>query len=414
MINKIEAEMKVKANAWRNHFPMLQQMMHGKPLVYLDSGSSAQKPQSVLDAMNQFYQTGYANVHRGVYQLSADASAAYAYVRQQVQQFINASDSQEIIFTSGTTAAINLVAFGLNHLGLRPGDEIIISTMEHHANIVPWQVVCQQTGAQLQVIKMDDAGNLDLNHYQQLLSSRTRLVAVTHVSNVLGTINPVQEIIALAHQYHVPVLLDGAQAASHLPVDVQALDCDFYTFSAHKLYGPTGVGVLYGKTQWLKQLPPYQTGGDMIRRVTFEKTEYNDLPNKFEAGTPNIAGVVGLGAALTYLQEVGMPSIVKHEQALTAYAQARLQEIEGLTLLGKAPQRIGVFSWVMQHAHPHDIATLLDSEGIAVRAGHHCAMPLIDRLQVPATVRASLGLYNDENDIDALCIGLQKVVKLFG
>lgn len=399
-------------NLWRQHFPMLTQTMQGKPLVYLDSAASAQKPDRVIDTVREFYERQYASVHRGVYELSAEATELYETVRNTVQSFLHAKYSHEIIFTSGTTASINLVAHGFAPL-LKPQDEIIISAMEHHANIVPWQVICQQTGAVLKVINLDSQGNLDLNHYQQLLSAKTRLIALTHISNVLGTINPVKQMIAQARNYNIPVLLDGAQATPHVLVNVQDLDCDFYAFSAHKTYGPTGVGVLYGKSEWLERLRPYQTGGNMIRKVSFAETEYNELPHKFEAGTPNIVGVLGLGAALQFLQAIGMENIAAHERKLVIYAEQQLQLIKNLINLSVSQKKIGVFSLTMPKVHPHDIGTILDSEGIAVRAGHHCAMPLIERLNVSSTVRVSFGLYNEKQDIDKLCEGLEKVTTIF-
>jgi cysteine desulfurase/selenocysteine lyase len=406
IVNEIEAI--------RQDFPLLKQTVHHQPLVYLDSGATTQKPSVVIDALRHYYTHDNANVHRGVYMLSERATAAFENARCIVQQFINAKHSHEIIFTSGTTAAINLVAQCFGQLKVVAGDEIVISAMEHHSNIVPWQILCERVGAVLKIIPVDDNGELDLTTYYQLLTPRTKLVGLIHVSNVLGTINPVKSMIAAAHQLQIPVLLDGAQAVAHMPVDVQALDCDFYTFSAHKLYGPTGVGVLYGKSHWLEAMPPYQSGGDMIRQVSFAKTEYAGLPYKFEAGTPNIAGVIGLGVAIEYVQQIGFENIVAAEQALTTYATQQLQAIPGIKIFGQAKEKAAVIAFVMQQAHPHDIGTILDSEGVAVRAGHHCAMPLMQRFQVPAMVRASFGIYNNFADIDRLCAGLYKVIEIFG
>lgn len=394
-------------------FPILRQKIANKPLVYLDSAASAQKPQAVLDAIQNYYRQDHANVHRGVHTLSERATQAYETARQTVRNFIHAAHDHEIIFTRGTTESINLVANCFGRLSVQAGDEIVISTMEHHANIVPWQIVCEQTGAQLKVIPIQDDGCLDLAAYQRLLNKRTKLVALTHASHVLGTVNPVKTMIALAKQLQIPVLLDGAQAAAHLPVDVQDLNCDFYVFSGHKLYGPTGIGVLYGKSQWLNKMPPYQTGGGMIKRVSFQKTEYADLPAKFEAGTPPIAGAVGLAAAINFIEQIGFDEIIPHEQALLAYLLEQLNEISAVRVLPAAADKIGVISLVMAQAHPHDIATILDSDGIAVRAGHHCAMPLMERLEAPATVRVSLGIYNNRQDVDCLVESLRKVIKIF-
>jgi cysteine desulfurase / selenocysteine lyase len=398
----------------RDEFPILQQRIADKPLVYLDTAASAQKPQSVLDAIQHYYQHDHANVHRGVHTLSERATHAYEAARETVRQFLNALHAHEIIFTRGATDSINLVAASMGRL-LKAGDEIIVSEMEHHANIVPWQVVCEQTGAQLRVIPMLDDGGLSEAAYRRLLTDRTRLVALTHVSHVLGTINPVRDVIRAARERGIPVLLDGAQASAHFPVDVQTLDCDFYVFSGHKLYGPTGIGVLYGKSAWLEKMPPYQTGGGMIRRVSFAKTEYAELPAKFEAGTPPIAGAVGLAAAIRFIEQIGWPMILSHECELTGLLLQRLTEIPALRLL-KAPAvsvQSGVVSFTLPQAHAHDIATVLNSEGVAVRAGHHCAMPLLERLGTPATVRVSLGLYNQPSDIDCLIEALHKVIRLF-
>ena len=394
-------------------FPILQQKIAGKPLIYLDTAASAQKPQAVLDAILNYYRHDHANVHRGVHTLSARATQAYENARQTLQHFLNARQLQEIIFTRGTTESINLVASSFGRLAVKAGDEILISSLEHHANIVPWQVLCQQVGAQLRVIPLQSDGSLDNQAYLNLLTSRTKLVALSHVSHVLGTVNPVKSMIQAAHQRQIPVLIDGAQAAAHLPVDVQDLDCDFYVFSGHKTYGPTGIGVLYGKSQWLEKMPPYQTGGGMIRRVSFQNAEYAPAPEKFEAGTPNIAGAVGLAAAMKFIGQIGFAEISKHERQLTDYTLQNLTKIPQLKLMKAPPASAGVISFVMEQAHPHDIATVLNSDGIAVRAGHHCAMPLMELLEVPATVRVSFGLYNDETHIDSLVTSLNKVINLF-
>lgn len=382
-------------------------------LIYLDSAATTQKPHCVIDAVSQYYENNNANVHRGVYALSERATAAYEGARQKVADFIHAQHAHEIIFTRGTTEAINLIAHSFGLLKIKSGDEIILSVMEHHSNIVPWQIVCEKTGAKLKVIPLLENGELDFDAYLNALNEKTKLVAMIHVSNVLGTINPVKKIVAAAHQKNIPVLLDGAQAIAHMPVDVQDLDCDFYVFSSHKLYGPTGVGVLYGKTKWLEAMPPYQTGGDMIRRVTFEKTEFNELPYKFEAGTPNIAGVIGLGAAIDYMNQMGFDFIQSHEKQLLKYAVERLSQIDGLKIYGTSENKSGVISFLLQDAHPHDVATILDQFGVAIRAGHHCAMPLMDYLKVSALSRISFGVYNDFSDIDKLVVGLDNVRKIF-
>jgi cysteine desulfurase/selenocysteine lyase len=397
----------------REDFPILKQMVNGKPLVYLDNAATSQKPQAVIDALVRYYTTENSNVHRGVHTLSQLATEDYEAARSRVRHFINAADDQEIIFLRGTTEAINLVAqtFGRQNIG--EGDEIIISAMEHHSNIVPWQILCQEKGAQLRIIPINDAGELLLDEYEKLLSPRTKLVSIVHQSNALGTINPAEEIVEMAHRHGVPVLLDGAQSIAHMSVDVQKLGCDFYAFSGHKLYGPTGIGALYGKAELLESMPPYQAGGEMIRSVTFEKTLYNVLPNKFEAGTPNIAGSVGLGAAIDYVTELGMERITAYESQLLEYGTECLENIGGLRLIGTARRKGGVLSFVMDGVHPHDIGTILDAEGIAVRTGHHCAQPLMDRFGVPATARASLAFYNTKEEIDALVKGIDRVNEVF-
>ena len=398
----------------RADFPILKQTIHGKPLVYLDNAASAQKPRAVIDSIRKVYEEDYANVHRGVHSLSQRCTDLFEGAREKLRCFLNAEHAHEIVFTRGTTEAINLVAhsFGRRYVGA--GDEILISAMEHHSNIVPWQMLCENTGAVLKVAPMNLSGELLLEEFEALLSKRTRLVAITHMSNALGTINPVREIIALAHVRGVPVLLDGAQAAPHMRVDVRELDCDFYALSGHKLYGPSGVGVLYGKERWLKAMPPYQGGGDMIRRVTFEKSEYNSLPYKFEAGTPSIADAIAFGAALDYLDAIGLEAIAAHEHDLLQYATGRALEIPGLTLVGTAARKGGILSFTLEHIHPHDIGTILDHLGIAIRAGHHCAMPVMDFFGVPATARASFGLYNTFEEVDVLMDGIRKTIEMFG
>jgi cysteine desulfurase / selenocysteine lyase len=398
----------------RQQFPILHQLCHGHPLVYLDTGASALKPQSVIDKVKHFYEHDYANIHRGVYELSERATAAYEGVRDQVATFINAKSREEIIFTKGTTDAINLVANSFGGLTIKAGDEILLSAMEHHSNIVPWQMLCEHTGAKIKVIPLKDDSTLDMDAYKKLLTSKTKMVALIHVSNVLGTINPIKEMTVLAHEKNIPVLVDGAQAAPRMQIDMQDVDCDFYTFSSHKMYGPTGVGVLYAKRDLLEKMPPYQGGGDMISQVTFEKTQYNVLPYKFEAGTPNITGVVGFGAALTFINTAGLTSILDHELQLTHYAMEKLSAVPDINIYGHAKDKIGVISFTMDEIHPHDIGTILDNEGVAVRAGHHCAMPLMEHFGVPAMVRASLGAYNNKNDIDALVNALNKVREIFG
>jgi len=403
----------LQAQFWRTDFPILKTRVNGKPLVYFDNAATTQKPQTVIDAEREYYSNYNANVHRGVHSLSQRATDAYEEARGKVQRLINAASPNEIIFVRGTTEAINLVAQSYGRSRLQAGDEIILSQMEHHSNIVPWQMLCQQTGAKLRVIPVDNSGALQMEIFETLLNELTRLVAVTHVSNALGTINPVKAIIDLAHQRGVPVLLDGAQAIAHMPVDVQALDCDFYAFSAHKLYGPTGVGVLYGKSDLLEGMPAYQGGGDMIRSVTFEETTYNILPYKFEAGTPNIAGVIGLGVAIDYVSSIGFESLVSHEQALLSYATPSLAAVPGLRIIGNAREKTGILSFVLEGVHPHDIGTILDGEGVAIRAGHHCTMPLMERFSVPATARASFALYNTRQEVDALVAAVHKAQEVF-
>lgn len=394
-------------------FPILSETNRGKPLVYLDSASSAQKPNAVIEAMASFYQKDYANIHRGIYELSERSSKLYEDTRKAVKTFINAKLSEEIVFVSGTTEGINLVAQSFGRSQWQAGDEVILSEMEHHSNIVPWYMLKQQMGIELKVIPVTDAGELDMEAYQSLFTAKTKLVAVTHASNVLGTINPVNEMTRIAHQHGVPILIDGAQAVPHMPVDVQAINCDFYVFSAHKLYGPTGIGVLYGKKALLDKMPPYHSGGSMIETVAFDEVTFAPTPHKFEAGTPNIAAVIGMKAAIEYVQAKGMNAIYEHEQSLLAYAQDKLSAISGLKIFGQAKEKVGVISFVLEQAHPHDIGTVLDHEGVAIRAGHHCAMPLMERYQVPAMVRASFGLYNNEQDVDQLVTAIQLAVRMF-
>jgi cysteine desulfurase/selenocysteine lyase len=393
----------------RKDFPILHQEVHGRPLVYLDNAATSQKPQAVLDALVAYYATDNANVHRGVHRLSERATEAYEGARERIRRFVKAAHAHEIVFVRGTTEGINLVAQTYGRRAVGAGDEILITALEHHSNIVPWQMLCEDRGAALQVVPIDDAGEVDVAAYERLLGPRTRLVSIAHVSNALGTIVPVRRMIEIAHARGVPVLVDGAQAAPHLAVDVQALDCDFYTFSGHKTYGPTGIGILYGKTSRLEAMPPWQGGGDMIKTVSFEKTTYNDLPYKFEAGTPDIAGAIGLGAALEYLDGLGLDRVAAHEHELLAYATKRLAGVPGLRLIGTARRKASVLSFVLEGVHPHDVGTILDREGIAVRTGHHCAMPIMTRFQIAATTRASLAVYNTRQEIDALVGGLARV-----
>ena len=397
----------------REDFPVLKQKIHGKPLVYLDNAATAQKPQAVIDAIRKFYEVDCANIHRGVHELSQRSTAAYEETRAKVKRFLNARSKSEIIFVRGTTEGINLVAQSWGRRNLREGDEIIISGLEHHSNIVPWQMLCEEKAARLRVIPIDDRGDLIIEEYEKLLGPRTRMVAVGHVSNALGTINPVQRIIEMAHKAGALTLVDGAQAVPHMKVDVQALDADFYAFSGHKLIGPTGIGVLYGKSKLLNAMPPYQGGGDMIRTVTFEKTTYNELPYKFEAGTPDIAGGIGLGAAVDYMMHLGMDKIGAYEHELLVYGTEMLSRIPGLQIIGTAREKAAVISFVIEGIHPHDIGTVLDRQGIAVRTGHHCAQPVMDRYHIPATTRASFAFYNTIGEIDALVAGLQKVKEVF-
>lgn len=398
----------------RADFPILNQTIHGKPLVYLDNAATTQKPRVVIDSIRDVYEHHYANVHRGVHTLSQRSTDLFEKAREKVRHFINARHTHEVIFVRGTTEAVNLVAQSYGRPRVGPGDEILITAMEHHSNIVPWQMLCEQTGAALRVAPMNRRGELELDAFETLLSDRTKLLAVVHMSNALGTINPVQTVIEIAHRRGVPVLLDGAQAVPHLRVDVQALDCDFYAFSGHKVYGPSGIGVLYGKEALLNAMPPYQGGGDMIRQVRFDKTEYNVLPYKFEAGTPSIADVIGLGAAIDYVENIGIDAIADYEYRLLSYAVQRAAHIPGLTQIGTARDKGAILSFTLDRIHPHDIGTILDQLGIAIRAGHHCAMPVMEFYGVAATARASFALYNTFQEIDVLMEGIQQVIEVFG
>ena len=398
----------------RKDFPALHQDVHGKPLVYLDSAATSLKPQAVIDAVGEVYSRDCANIHRAVHLLSQRATARFEEAREKVRAFLNAAKSTEVVFTRGTTEAINLVAQSWGRSALREGDEVLVTELEHHSNIVPWQILCQQTGAKLVVVPMSDRGEILREAFEQKLSERTRLVAMAHVSNALGTVLPVADLIKLAHERGALVLLDGAQAVAHVDVDVRALDCDFYAFSGHKLYGPTGIGALYGKERLLDGMPPYQGGGDMIRSVTFEETIYNELPYKFEAGTPNIAGAIGLGAAIDYFSSFDAGAVHAHENAVLRYASQALGAVSGLRQIGTAPGKVAALSFLMESAHPHDIGTIVDSEGVAIRTGHHCAQPVMEHFGIAATARASLGMYNSRDDIDALIAALQKVQELFG
>ena len=397
----------------RADFPIFGETPHGKPLVFLDSAASAQKPRAVIEAVRRCYETEYANIQRGVYYLSQRATENFEAAREKVRALVGAAESREIVFVRGATEAINLVAHSFVRARFEPGDEVVISHMEHHSNIVPWQLLRDELGLAIKVVPIDDAGEFQLDAYAGLLGPRTRLVAVTHVSNALGTITPAAEIVRLAHERGIPVLFDGAQAAPHLALDVSALGCDFYAFSGHKLYGPSGTGVLYAKAEHLEAMPPYQGGGEMILSVSFEHTEYAAIPHKFEAGTPNIAGVVGLGAAIDYLRGFDRAAVRAHEHALLEYATARLSEINSVRIYGTAKHKSGLISFAVDDVHPHDVGTILDHEGVSVRTGHHCAQPTMDRFGVPAMVRASFGLYNTRDDVDALVVGIRRVLEVF-
>lgn len=397
----------------RADFPILEQKVHGKPLVYLDNAATSQKPRAVIDAISHYYEGTNANIHRAVHHLSEQATGEYEAARVTAQKFINAASPTEIIFVRGTTEGINLVAQTFGRVNIHAGDEVVVTDMEHHSDIVPWQLLCEDRGAKLRVVPINDRGELILEEYDKLLGPKTKLVCVTHVSNALGTVNPVREIIEKAHSLGIPVLVDGAQAVPHMKVDVQALDCDFYSFSGHKVYGPTGIGVLYGKKALLEAMPPYQGGGDMILSVTFEKTTYNRLPYKFEAGTPDIAGVIGLGAALDYVSGLGIEKIGAYEHELLDYATAAVSSIPGLKIIGTAKEKAGVLSFTLENIHPHDIGTILDREGIAIRTGHHCSQPVMKRFGVDSTARASFAMYNTKQEVDALVRGIEKVREVF-
>jgi cysteine desulfurase/selenocysteine lyase len=397
----------------RKDFPILNVKVHGKPLVYLDNAATSQKPQMVLDALTHYYTAENANVHRGVHALSGLATESHDRARSKVQRFINAAEPSEIVFVRGTTEGVNLVAQTYGRTHVRSGDEIVISGLEHHSNIVPWQILCEQQGARLRVIPVNDQGEIELDEVEKLIGPRTKLLAIAHVSNALGTITPLREVIEIAHRENVPVLVDGAQAAPHLKIDVQALDADFYVLSGHKMYAPMGIGVLYGKRALLEAMPPYQGGGDMISSVTFEKTLYNKLPFKFEAGTPDVSGAIGLGAAVDYLTATGLDRIAAHEHELLVYATEALSSIPGVRILGTAKSKAAVISFLIENIHAHDVGTILDQEGIAIRTGHHCAQPLMQRFGVDATARASFGLYNIKEEVDALAEGILKVREVF-
>ncbi len=398
----------------REDFPILKTFVHDKPLVYLDNAATTQKPQYVIDKTNNYYEKYNANIHRGVHALSQEATEAFESARIKIKTFINALGKNEIIFTRGTTESINLVAQSYGRKNFNVGDEVIISQMEHHSNIVPWQMICDERKAKLRVVPINDKGELLLEEYEKLLNEKTKFVSIVYASNSLGTVNPVKKIIDLAHSYNVPVLIDAAQAVNHLKIDVQELDCDFLAFSGHKLYGPTGIGVLYGKVNLLDAMPPYQGGGDMISKVTFEKTLYNELPHKFEAGTPDIAGAIGLGAAIEYVENIGLERIARHENELLNYATKQISELNGLKLIGTAENKISVLSFTFDNVHPHDVGTFLDFEGVAIRTGHHCTQPIMDRYCIPATSRASFGMYNTMQEVDVLVAGLKKILEVFG
>ncbi|WP_394754686.1 SufS family cysteine desulfurase [Crenothrix sp.] len=398
----------------RADFPILAEKIRGKDLVYLDNAASCQKPNAVIDAISNVYRHDYANIHRGVHTLSVRATDKFEAAREKVQRFINAASSKEVIFVRGATEAVNLIAQTYGRANIKAGDEIVITAMEHHSNIVPWQMLCEQTGAVLKVAPMNLQGELIYEAFEALLNDKTKLVAVVHMSNALGTVNPVKQMIDAAHAKGIPVMLDGAQAIPHMAVDVQALDCDFYVFSGHKLYGPSGIGVMYGKQALLEAMPPYQGGGDMIKTVTFEKSQYAGLPHKFEAGTPSIADVIGLGAAIDYLNDIGMEAIAAYEAELLAYATEKAGQIKGLRIIGEAAEKGAILSFVLDRIHPHDIGTMLDSLGIAIRAGHHCAMPVMDFYSVPATARASFAMYNTRQEIDVLTAGIENLIAMFG
>ena len=412
MIKAIQIENELDITAIRRQFPVLNRLVKGKPLVYLDNAATSQKPLVVIDALVKYYREFNANIHRGIHTLAEEATAAFENTRDAVQEFIHAASREEIIFTRGTTESINLVASTWGRQNIKAGDEIIISTMEHHSNIVPWQMLCEEKGAVLKIIPISDEGELLVNEFKKILSSRTKLVSIVHVSNALGTVNPVKEIIEAAHQSGAKTLVDGAQSVVHLDIDVQELNCDFFAFSAHKMYGPTGVGVLYGKKELLEAMPAFQGGGEMIKEVTFEKTTYNDLPYKYEAGTPNIADTIAFKSSIEFILKAGREKIRKHEDALLAYATTQLKKIPGIRIIGSANEKSSVISFIIEPFHPQDIGILLDNQGIAVRTGHHCTQPLMQRFGIPGTVRASFAMYNNMEEVDALILGLQKAIKM--
>ena len=401
-------------NRIREDFPILRKKVHDKTLVYLDNAATTQKPEYVINKINEYYTTMNANIHRGVHALSQEATEAFEGARIQIKQFINALGKNQIIFTRGTTEAINLVASSYGRANVKEGDEIIISHMEHHSNIVPWQLLCLEKNAKLRIIPINDDGELIYEEFEKLVNKKTKLISIVYVSNSLGTINPVREIINYAHQFNIPVLVDAAQAVNHLKVDVQELDCDFLAFSGHKIYGPTGIGALYGKVELLESMPPYMGGGDMISKVTFEETTYNELPHKFEAGTPDIAGAIGLGAAIEYVSKIGIENINEHESELLEYATKQVASVPCLRIIGNAKEKASVLSFILENIHPHDIGTFLDFEGVAIRTGHHCTQPLMQRLKIPATSRASFAMYNTKEEVDVLVSGLKKIIEAFG
>ncbi len=401
-------------NKIREDFPILKKLIHGKPLVYLDNAATTQKPYYVINKTNNYYVKMNANIHRGVHALSQEATETFEESRIIVKQFINALGKNEVIFTRGTTESINLVASTYGRSNIKTGDEIIISHMEHHSNIVPWQMLCQEKNAKLRVIPINDSGELIFEDFEKMINNKTKFVSVVFASNSLGTVNPVKKIINLAHSHNIPIMLDAAQAINHLPIDVQELDCDFLAFSGHKLYGPTGIGVLYGKVNHLEAMPPYMGGGDMISKVTFEETTYNELPHKFEAGTPNIAGAIGLGAAIEYVEKIGLTNIAHHENELLQYATEAVSDLKGIRIIGTAKEKISVLSFHFENVHPHDVGTFLDFEGVAIRTGHHCTQPLMQRFNIPATSRASFAIYNTKEEVDILVNGLKKILQVFG
>jgi cysteine desulfurase/selenocysteine lyase len=408
------SKMKYDANKIREDFPILKKRVHDKNLVYLDNAATTQKPTYVIDRVNKYYTTMNANIHRGVHALSQEATEAFEGARIQIKQFINALGKNQIIFTRGTTESINLVASSYGRANVKEGDEIIISHMEHHSNIVPWQLLCKEKNAKLRIIPINDNGELMYEEFEKLVNKKTKFISIVYVSNSLGTVNDVKRIINYAHQFNIPVLVDAAQAVNHIKVDVQDLDCDFLAFSGHKIYGPTGIGALFGKVELLEAMPPYQGGGDMISKVTFEETTYNELPHKFEAGTPDIAGAIGLGAAIEYVSKIGIENIKNHETSLLEYASNQIAEIPGLRIIGKAKEKTSVISFVFENIHPHDIGTFLDFEGVAIRTGHHCTQPVMQRFKIPATSRASFAMYNTKEEVDVLVNGLKKIIEVFG